>query len=191
MQAVPQPTRKSRRGLIPNRNFANSSVSVTPTELHTIQVKIAQLQIQKQELDDYHSMLAATKSMVKRQENRPAHAFWTANSVVDKVTGEALEYSALKLGIDSKKWIQGCSNEMGRLASGVLPHMKSGSQTIHFIHPSEKPSDRRATYLRIVAELKPHKVETHRVRFTVGGDRIDYKGAVTTPTAELQTVKIL
>ena len=77
---------------------------------------------------------------------------------------------------------------MERLACGVLPYMKSGSQRIH---PSEKPSDRRATYLRIVAELKPHEAETYRVRFTVGGDRIDYKGAVTTPTAELQTVKIL
>ena len=188
---MPQPTRKSRRGLIPNRNYANSSVSITPTELHTIQLKIAQLQTQKEEFDDYHSILAATVAMVKRQENRPAHAFWTANSAVDKVTGEALEYSALKLGAESKKLIQSCSNEMGRLASDVLPHMKLGSKTIHFIHPSEKPSDRRATYLRIVAELKPHEAETYRVRFTVGGDRIDYKGAVTTPTAELQTIKIL
>ena len=76
---------------------------------------------------------------------------------------------------------------MERLACGVLPYMKSGSQRIH---PSEKPSDRRATYLRIVTELKPHKVETHRVRFTVGGDMIDYKGAVTTPTTESQTVKL-
>ena len=63
---MPQPTRKSRRGLIPNRNYVNSSVSVTPTELHTIQVKTAQLQIQKQEIDNYHSILAATATMVKR-----------------------------------------------------------------------------------------------------------------------------
>ena len=63
---MPQPTRKSRRGLIPNRNYANSSVSITPTELHTIQLKIAQLQTQKEEFDDYHSILAATATMVKR-----------------------------------------------------------------------------------------------------------------------------
>ena len=69
--------------------------------------------------------------------------------------------------------------------------MKSGSKMIYFIHLCEKPLDRRAPYLCIVAELKPHKAETYRVRFTVGGDRIDYKGAVTTPIAELQTVKIL
>jgi len=36
-----------------------------------------------------------------------------------------------------------------------------------------------------------HKVETHRIRFTVGGNRIDYKGKVSTPTANLETLKIL
>ena len=85
------------------------------------------------------------------------------------MAGEAQGYSALKIGSESKKWIQGCSNEIGRLASGVLPRTKSGSKMIHFIHPSKKPTDRRATYLRIIVELKPHKVETYRVRFTVGG----------------------
>ena len=63
---MPQPNRKSRRSLISNRNYANSSVPVTLTELHTIQLKIAQLQKQKQEIDDYHSILAATATMVKR-----------------------------------------------------------------------------------------------------------------------------
>ena len=36
-----------------------------------------------------------------------------------------------------------------------------------------------------------HKVETHRIRFTVGGNRINYKGKVSTPTANLETIKIL
>ena len=79
---------------------------------------------------------------------------------------------------------------MGRLAQGVRPHMLTGTNTIHFTHPSDKPTDRKATYLKIVAELKPHKAEKHRVRFTVGGNRIDYPGIVTTPTAEIQTVKL-
>lgn len=54
-------------------------------------------------MDDSHSVLAAYEVMVKQQENRPARAFWTANLVVDKVTGEAREYSALKIGSESKK----------------------------------------------------------------------------------------
>ena len=122
--------------------------------------------------------------------NLPAHAFWTANTVVDPDTGASLEYKDLKLGEDSQQWLQGCSNEMGRLAQGVRPHMLTGTNTIHFIHPSDKPTDRKATYLKIVAELKPHKAGKYRVRFTVGGNRIDYPGIVTTPTAEMQTVKL-
>jgi hypothetical protein len=45
--------------------------------------------------------------------------------------------------------------------------------------------------LRIVAAIKMHKVEPHRIRFTVGGDRINYKDKVGTPTANLETIKIL
>jgi hypothetical protein len=36
-----------------------------------------------------------------------------------------------------------------------------------------------------------YKVKTHPIRFTVGGNRIDYKGKVSTPTAALQTINIL
>jgi hypothetical protein len=41
-----------------------------------------------------------------------------------------------------------------------------------FIRHTNKPADRVATYLRIVDELKPNKVEKRRVRFTVGGDKL-------------------
>ena len=63
--------------------------------------------------------------------------------------------------------------------------MLTGSNTIHFIHPLQMPSDRRATYLRLVAELKSNKSEKHRVRSTVGGNRINYPDVVTTPTAKM------
>ena len=74
---------------------------------------------------------------------------------------------------------------MGRLAQGVRPHILTGTHTIHFTHPSDKPTDRKAIYLKIVVELKPHKVGNHRVRFTVGGNRIDYPGIVTTSTTKM------
>jgi hypothetical protein len=60
-----------------------------------------------------------------------------------------------------------------------------------FIPHTAKPPDRTATYLRIVAALKPHKAESKRIRFTVGGNRITYDGNVSTPTADLTTVKTL
>jgi hypothetical protein len=38
---------------------------------------------------------------------------------------------------------------------------------------------------------RPQKAEPERIHFTVGGDCIDYKGKVSTPTAVLTTVKLL
>ena len=139
----------------------------------------------KRSLDEYDNVIRTQNNL-----NLPCHAFFTANAVLDPITGAALEYPKLKLGDNAKAWIRGCSNEIGRLARGVHPQMMTGSNTIHFIHPSQKPPDRTATYLRIVANYRPQKEDPFRVRFTVGGNRIDYPGNVATPTAELATVKL-
>ena len=89
--------------------------------------------------------------------NLPPYAFWTSNSVVDTNTGATLEYRDRKLGSQATQCIAGTSNEIGRLAQRVKPYMLTGSDTIHFIHPSQMSSDRRNTYLRIAAELMPNK----------------------------------
>jgi hypothetical protein len=93
----------------------------------------------------------------------PAHAYWTANAVVDPTTGASLEYAQLKLGPDAEKWIQSAANEIGRLTEGVQPHMPTGTETIHFIHPDDKPPDRKATYLRVCANYRPQKAEPERI----------------------------
>jgi hypothetical protein len=51
------------------------------------------------------------------------------------------------------------------------------------------PADRKVTYGRIVATIRPQKSETHRVGLTVGGNLIDYPGDVSTPTADMTTAK--
>jgi hypothetical protein len=53
------------------------------------------------------------------------------------------------------------------------------------------PSDSQVTYGRIVASIRPHKQERHRVRLTVGGDQLDYPGITSTQTASLTTSKCL
>ena len=68
--------------------------------------------------------------------------------------------------------------------------MMIGLNTIYFINPSQKSSNRAATYLRIVAYYRPQKEVSFRVRFTVGGNRIDYPGYIDTPTVDLATVKL-
>ena len=115
----------------------------------------------------------------------------TVNAVVDPATGASLEYPQLLRGDDAPEWIHGTATEIGRLAQGHLPHTTSGSDTMFFIKHTDKPADRIATYLRIVAALRPHKTESKRIRFTMGGDRIVYEGNVSTPTADLTTVKTL
>ena len=69
--------------------------------------------------------------------------------------------------------------------------MPSGTNTIFFIPKEKVPAGRKATYGIIVAEIKPQKAETHRTRLTVGGNLINFPGDVTTPTADIITVKIV
>jgi hypothetical protein len=102
----------------------------------------------------------------------PGHSFDIANAVVDPNSGATLEYSKLKNSEQGPEWIQAAANEMGRLSQGVKPNMPTGTNTMHFIPHTAKPHDRKATYLKIVAAIKPHKAEKYRIRFTVGGDRI-------------------
>jgi len=92
-----------------------------------------------------------------------------------------MEYPQLKLGDDSKLWLEAASREIGRLPQGKQPDMPTGSNTMHFMDHRDLPTGCKATYLRIVAAIKLHKIETHRIRFTVGGNRINYKGKVSTP----------
>jgi len=60
-----------------------------------------------------------------------------------------------------------------------------------FIPVSAIPPGKRATYLRIVCAHRPEKAVPHRVRWTVGGDRVEYSGDVSTKTADIITAKLL
>ena len=62
---------------------------------------------------------------------------------------------------------------------------------MHFIRFDQIPTGRKATYLRLVVSDRPMKANPRRVRFTVGGDKVDYPGDVSTKTADLTTAKIL
>ena len=47
------------------------------------------------------------------------------------------------------------------------------------------------TYGQFVCTVQPEKAEPNQTWFTVGGDRINYPGAVATPTAEMLVAKML
>ena len=84
------------------------------------------------------------------------------------------------------------ANKFGQLAQGVGGRIK-GTNTIFFIRRDEFPRTRMkdVTYGKFIYNDRPGKAETNRTWFTVGGDRINYPGAVATPTAEMLVAKIL
>ena len=47
------------------------------------------------------------------------------------------------------------------------------------------------TYGQFICTVRPEKAEPNQKRFTVGGDRINYPGAVAAPTAEMLVAKML
>ena len=114
-----------------------------------------------------------------------------AFKAINPDTGELADYFELRKCSDGHHWENSCADEIGRLAQGRPPHMPTGTDTIRFIRVSDIPKGRRATYLRIVCTDRPQKTEPRRVRFTVGGDKIDYPFEVSTKTAGLITAKIL
>ena len=81
-------------------------------------------------------------------------------------------------------------HELGRLFQGYHNEVK-GTNTCRFIHPREMEPNRKATYVRVVVADRPRKTEPRRVRVTVGGDRVDYPGEVSTKTSDLVTAKLL
>jgi hypothetical protein len=122
------------------------------------------------------------------------HNHWSrqhqANAVIHPVTRKEMEYMALM----KDPWLQplcarGFGNEWGRLFQGIRDI--TVTDTCLFIKLTNIPKDRKITYGKIDCDYKPHKKEKERVRPTVGGDRLDYSGNVTTSTADITTFKIL
>ena len=50
--------------------------------------------------------------------------------------------------------------------------------------------DRKATYVWSVCDIRPHKTETHLTIISEGGNLVEYLEEVSTPTADLSTIKI-
>jgi hypothetical protein len=162
-----------------------------------------------------------TQEQLLNNTNLPAHALFTSHAQVTRHTGAAIEHGVVELTEDDSAWMaviykavhpdtgldaeykellksskgplweNACADEFGRLAQGNLPTLPTGTDTIHFIHRTEMPKGRKATYLKIVLADKPHKAIQERVRATVGGNRVDYPGETSTKTSDLITVKLL
>jgi hypothetical protein len=115
------------------------------------------------------------------------------NAILNEDTGELMEYRHLiKHPKYSTIWKKAYGKELGRLAQGI-PGTVQGTDTMVFITKHDIPVDRRrdVTYGRICAHFRPEKDDPHRIRLTVGGNRINFPGDCGTPTADMLTTKIL
>jgi hypothetical protein len=112
------------------------------------------------------------------------------NSVIHPVTGKEMQYKDLmKDAILGPLFEIGLSNELGRISQGIRD--VAGTNTAFFIDLTSIPKDRKIAYGKLVCDFKPNKTEKHRVRLTVGGDRLDYSGDTATSTADITTFKNL
>jgi hypothetical protein len=115
----------------------------------------------------------------------------SSHTVIDAVTGKSYEHAQFIRGPNADQWLYSTANEFGRLTKGVAPHMTSGSETMRYLFHHQLPPGCQATYARFVATVRHHKAETKRFRLTVGGNLVRYPDKVSTPTADLSTVKLL
>jgi hypothetical protein len=132
---------------------------------------------------------SATQRRFKRMENEVHQAL----AVMDKETGGLLNYQQLLRSPKHKKaWSTLAANKFGCLAQGVRGQIK-GINTIKFIHQHEVPADcmKDVTYGQFVCTERPKKTKTSCTWFTVGGNHINYPGAVATPSAEMLVAKLL
>jgi len=173
------------------------------TNAHIINAVISQSlmpQYKKQATTNYtaRGYVAATQALLENMYgvNKNATSTSTMQStnfigaIIDEDTGDTLEYRHL---IKSDKyrtiWQHSFANKLGRLFQGIRDI--KGTNTCFFIPKHKVPKHKRATYGRICCNYRPQKDEPHRTQLTVGGDRIDYAGNKSTPTADLVTAKLL
>ncbi|KAI2513563.1 Reverse transcriptase (RNA-dependent DNA polymerase) [Fragilaria crotonensis] len=131
--------------------------------------------------------LAATA--VTAHSAHPAHYALHGNAF-NPDTGQLAEYPELSRSSEGPEWIASMTDEFGRLCQGHAT-MPTGTNTMYFIAVRDIPKHKKPTYIRVVAALRPEKSNPRRVRITVGGDRIEYDGNVSTKTADLTTVKTM
>jgi hypothetical protein len=113
--------------------------------------------------------------------------------VMDKDMGKFLNCRQLMNNPKYKKaWNLSAANEFRQLANGIGGRIKNPINTIKFTSQHEVPEDCRKdiTYGQFVCLVRPEKVKPNQMHLTVGGDRIDYPGEVTTLTTEMLVAKM-
>ena len=113
------------------------------------------------------------------------------NTVIDSTTGDLLELRQLMKTTEDKLCIYKEFNKLARLAQGSKKRTIKITNTIHFISPNQKPTNKKSTYARIFVRYWTQEEYPYWVRITFGGDKIHYADETFTPNADITTAKFL
>ena len=87
-------------------------------------------------------------------------------------------------------WKIGLSNEISLFLQGVGDRV-AGTDTIDFINKSEVPANKKVTYANFICDYRPLKTETHIVRLSVGGYKLDCPYDTGSPADSLLETKLI
>jgi hypothetical protein len=110
--------------------------------------------------------------------------------------GKQGSLTKLLRGSDATIWERSLANECGRLLAHGLgisrpaSEQVKGTGTVFFIEKSQVPKDHRVTYANFICNIRPQKTETHRVRKTAGGEKLDYPGDASSPAVSMLDAKL-
>ena len=120
----------------------------------------------------------------------------TALATAPPTTGKQGFLTKLLRGPDATIWERSLANEWGRLLAYSLgisrpaSEQVKGTRTAFFIEKDQVPKDHRVTYANFICNIRPQKTETHRVRMTAGGDKLDYPGDASSPAVSMLDTKL-
>ena len=140
----------------------------------------------------YHRRMSFTPAALKRlPRHAKIHLIKSINHIYHKDTGKKMTLCALlKDPSTTEIWSRSASNEFGRLMNGNRAGVL-GTQAMTMVHPSTISQDQAITYASMVCDYRPLKIEAHRCRLVVGGDKLPYASDSAALAANLIESKIL
>ena len=82
-------------------------------------------------------------------------------------TGQPADYKELATSSAGARWRLGMCKELGRLFQGYISEQREqtvqGTNMCAFFRKAAIPTNKKATYIRIIAELREQKADPYRV----------------------------
>jgi hypothetical protein len=97
-------------------------------------------------------------------------------TAVNPDTGGIAEYKELSTCSNGNLWQPSNADEIGRIFHGLGPdsYMPTGTNTLFFIDKKDVSKDKKPIYVRVVCADRPENANPKRVRWTAGGDKVEY-----------------